>query len=435
MALTLSHALRRVKSELQLLVPDRQIERICRDCGHHWRKRLLEPAITVHLMLLQLLATVALSALPAVAHVSVTGEAIRKAKLRLPRKLFYKLVQRVCPKDPISTSLWHGLIVLIADGVSFMTQDTPELCGKYGKSSNGRRPSYSRPTPKLLAMLDLSGGFIRRVIALPWARQERTCLSRLFDACPKGSLLLGDRGLVSHAHLAMMLQRGIHGCFRLPRWLATRGRGTDLRRSRKRLGKQDLLVTWKRNHWGKTRQATWMSKRRWFELPKQLTLRQIAFRITRRGFRTHWAWIITTLTDAQAYPAQELVELYSKRWRIEVCFRDLKQTLGFKQLQGKKLDSVRREILAMVILYNLVRRVILRSARLQKVPPDRISFKAAMLWLLWNGSTAALAELQVNPLRPQRPTQPRMVKQRQRKYAQIKQNRSNLLRPPAEVKL
>ena len=233
----------------------------------------------------------------------------------------------------------------------------------------------------------------------------------------------------------MMLERGIHGCFRLPRWLVTRGRGTALRCCKQRLGKQDLLVTWKRNHWGKTRQASWMSKRRWFELPKQLTLRQIAFRITRRGFRTRWAWIITTLSDAQAYPAQELVELYSKRWRIEVCFRDLKQTLGFRQLRSKKLDSVRREILATVILYNLIRRVMLRSAQLQKVPPDRISFKAAMLWLLWNGSTAALAELRVNPLRPQRPTQPRLVKQRQRKYAQIKQNRSDLLQPPAEVKL
>jgi hypothetical protein len=219
MALTLSHALRRVKRQLQRLVPDQQVEQICRDCGHHWRKRLLEPAITLHLMLLQLLAAVALGGVPAVSHVPVSGEAFRKAKLRLPLKLFYRLVRRVCPKGLASASLWHGLIVLIVDGVSFLTEDTPDLCGKYGKSSNGRRPSHSRPTPKLLAMLDLSGGFIHRVIALPWARQERTCLSRLFDVCPKGSLLLGDRGLVSHAHLAVMLQRGLHGCFRLPRWL------------------------------------------------------------------------------------------------------------------------------------------------------------------------------------------------------------------------
>jgi hypothetical protein len=435
MALTLSHALHQVKRELRQLVPDRQIERICHDCGHHWRKRLLGPAITVHLVLLQLLAAVALGGLPAVSHMPVSGEAIRKAKLRLPLNLFYKLVRRVCPKALTPKSLWRGLSVLIVDGVSFMTEDTPELSGKYGKSSNGCRISHSRPTPKLLAMLDLSSGFMQRVIALPWARQERTCLTRLFDACPKGSLLLGDRGLVSHAFLARMLQHDIHGCFRLPCCLATRGRGTVLRWRIERFGKQDLLVAWKRNHWGKTRQAPWMSKCRWFELPKHLTLRQIAFRITRRGFRTRWAWIITTLTDAQKYPAQELVELYGKRWRIEVCFRDLKQTLGFRQLQGKTLASVRREILAMVILYNLVRQVMLRSARLQAVAPDRISFKAATLWLLWSGSADRLAKLQINLLRPNRPTQPRMVKQRQRKYAQINRKRSELLQPPAEVKL
>jgi hypothetical protein len=52
-----------------------------------------------------------------------------------------------------------------------------------------------------------------------------------------------------------------------------------------------------------------MSKVRWAALPATLTLRQVAFRLVRPGFRTTWAWVITTLLDPAKYPAEELVTL------------------------------------------------------------------------------------------------------------------------------
>lgn len=428
---TIGRALGQVKSHLEQFVPAAQIEDLCLQNRHAFRRRKQRgPAGTVHLMLLQLLAAVSMAGLRHVAKVKVTKQAIGKARKALPLRIWMELVRRVCPPGP-GLSAWHGLRVMMADAMSFLTEDTPQLADKYGKARNGKPSAdHGRPTPKLLALVDLAGGFIHQVIALPWARQERVCLARLLKACGPNALLLGDRGLVGFAQVALMLAAGVHCCLRLPRWLVVHGRGKANHRRLKRLGKQDLLVSWRKSSAG----VSWMSKRAWKALPGELVLRQISFRITRKGFRTKWAWIITTLTDPTLYPAQELVELYGKRWQIEVYFRDLKRTLKLRQTRARDVAGVRKELLAFVVLYNLVRQVMLRAAARQGVEPDRISFVDALRWLLWSEVGEQLIDLIVNPRRS-RGTQPRMLKHGRRKYARLNKPRHRLAKPACEAKL
>src|SRR5207244_4213300 len=142
-----------------------------------------------------------------------------------------------------------------------------------------------------------STGLIFQVIALPWARQERTCLTRLFQRLSKDDLLLGDRGLVGFVHLAMLLQHRLCGLIRLPYNQAIRRRGRTGHQVLRRLGKQDLLVCWP-----KGRRPAWLSRRRFTGLPACIDLRQIAFSICRKGHRTQWAYLITTLVDPEKYP-------------------------------------------------------------------------------------------------------------------------------------
>jgi len=55
MALTITEAIARIKSDVaHLLTPD-SIRTICRRVGHSWRERLLDPFTTVHLFMLQVL--------------------------------------------------------------------------------------------------------------------------------------------------------------------------------------------------------------------------------------------------------------------------------------------------------------------------------------------------------------------------------------------
>jgi hypothetical protein len=425
---TVSTSLCHVKEHLAEIVTDEEVFRICKQVGHKWRDRVLNPAVTVRVFLLQLLAKVSMQGVRHVAAISATAQAICAAKKRLPLQLLFMLVALSVPEGPPPS--WYGLAIYIADGMSFLTADTPALVKRFGKASNQRGTSSGYPVPKLLALMDFTGGFIRRVIALPAARQEFTCLSRLFAAVGKNALLLGDRGLVSFAHMTLLINAEIHGCFRLPRWQVVFGRGKCSRRLIDRLGKQDLLVGWRAS-----RRPKWLSVKRWEALAsRELVLRQIAYRVHRKGFRVQWAWIITTLLDPQKYPAAELIALYNKRWQIEVYFRDLKRTLRMELIAARTVDGARKEILAFVLLYNLVRRVMQQAAIQQGTTADRISFVDALRWLLWSSPGDPIIRLKENKPRTRR-SPPRRIKRGRHRFPQLNGSRSEFDKPPCEVKL
>jgi hypothetical protein len=89
---------------------------------------------------------------------------------------------------------------------------------------------------------------------------------------------------------------------------------------------------------------------------------------------------------------------------------------------------VRKQVLAFVLLYNLVRQIMIQAARQQGVDPERISFIDAVRWLLWSTPGEALPELVINPKR-QRATQPRMIKRGRHRYPQLNGPRDQLSRP------
>jgi hypothetical protein len=428
---TIHSALATVKSQYSELVPETMISQACVDVGHHWRQRKLDPAMTVHLLLLQLLARVALISLDQVAHVGVSAVAICRARMRLPLSVWMKLAELVghaCSGDD-ETPGYCGHTTYLVDGTTFTTPDTPQLAGKYGKASNQKKTKPGFPIPKLLALMNLASGVITKVIDLPHARGEQTVLTRMLRMLSPGDLLLGDRGLVSFAHVALMMRAGIHCLVRLPRGLVVHGRGKGSRKRLKQLGKQDMLVQWKKPPQHK---LSWLSKFSWRKLPASLQLRQVAFCLHRKGFRSQWVWIITTLDCPVKYTAQSLAELYGKRWDIEVAFRHLKQTLKMTKLSAKTVDGVKKQILAFVMLYNLVRHLMNQAAKKQGVAPDRISFSDALTALLYLAPNEPMPRLRVNPKR-ERPSEPRARKHGGYRYPVLRQSRAKLQRPHARV--
>ena len=172
---TIPHTLAGIKAQLDRYVPHTLIEDACREAGHTWRERKLGPVVTVHLFLLQLLARVALDGLRHVSGLAVSAQACCKAYQRLPLEVLRRLVEAVYEPVKTKSSRWHGLRIRLVDGMSFITADTPALGKKYGKASNHKGVSKGYPMPKLLASIDLFSGMIRRVIALPGTRGERSC--------------------------------------------------------------------------------------------------------------------------------------------------------------------------------------------------------------------------------------------------------------------
>jgi len=70
--------------------------------------------------------------------------------------------------------------------------------------------------------------------------------------------------------------------------------------------------------------------------------------------------------------------LYARRWRLELCLRDLKTTMGMEQLRCQTPDMAEKELLAYLIGHNLIRCIIAEAVATYPVELDRVSFKGAV---------------------------------------------------------
>lgn len=407
----LSAALAAVRTRSAELLDPALIRQLCREANYHWRERSLPPEESVYLLLHQLLAQVSLQGLRRVAHLGISAQAIHSARQCLPVTVLITLAEWVASEARNAKgAIWKGHRVVLADGTSCIMPDTPEVVARYGRRSNGRGRSYAYPVPLVMALMDLGTGMIMRLIPLPAHRGESSALRCMFDVLQAGDLLLADRGLPSFAVLATAALHQVEYLIGITSRQVVDRKDRHHAYRLRRLGSGDWIVRWLARAPSKA-----MTRHQWDMLPKELDLRQVSFRLYRKGYRTRSGNVITSLLDPVQYPAQEIVDLYLKRWQVEVYFRDLKQTLGMAQLSSRTCEGVRKELLGYVLLYNLVRGIMCEAAKRQHVDPDRISFADALTWLLYASPGEDLPRLVVNTKRV-RPTEPRCVKKNRRPY-------------------
>ena len=87
---------------------------------------------------------------------------------------------------------------------------------------------------------------------------------------------------------------------------------------------------------------------------------------------------MTTLLDATQYSAEDIAELYFKRWDVELSFRDLKTTMGMDVLRCQSPEMIRKEILMHFIAYNCIRRLMYEAAEEADIDPRIVSFKGSL---------------------------------------------------------
>jgi hypothetical protein len=113
--------------------------------------------------------------------------------------------------------------------------------------------------------------------------------------------------------MASLAQRGVDSVLRLHQ-----ARAVDFRRG-KVLGADDRLVQWQKP----TQRTEAWSEEEFAALPATLALGLIRLRVAAKGFRTRRVVLVTTLTDAELYPADALRELYGERWQVELHFAQI----------------------------------------------------------------------------------------------------------------
>ena len=347
-----------------------------------------------------------------------------QARHRLPRQRLEKVLvatAQAADRRVGSIGQLQGRPVKVADGSTTQLPDTAENQKRYPQPASQKK-GCGFPVMKLVALFSLSSGAILNVILGSLRHHDLRLLRQLWEQLKKGDILLGDRAFGEYTTLAGLPTQGVDVVARLHH-----RRKVDFRKAR-RLGPGDGLFVWTKG----CQQSQILSASEWALLPAQITVRIVRFTATIRGFRSRRITLVTTLLDPKLYPAQELIGLYARRWRLELCFRDLKTTMGMEQLRCKSPDMAEKELLAYLIAHNLIRCVIAQAVALHQVDLERVSFKGSVDALrqysdaiaqarnrkmrrqLWEDLLLNLARDLV-PNRPNR-TEPRAVKRRPKPY-------------------
>ena len=261
----------------------------------------------------------------------------------------------------------QGRPVKVVDGSTTQMPDTFENQKCYPQPSS-QKSGCGFPVMKFVALMSLTSGAVLNVILGSLRYHDLRLLRALWDQLKAGDIVLGDRAFGEYTTLAGLPKQGVDVVARLHH-----ARKVDFRKAR-RLGQNDGLFVWTKGY----QQSQILSPTQWALLPAQITVRVIRFTATLRGFRSRRVTLVTTLLDPKLFPPQDLVALYARRWRLELCLRDLKTTLGMEQLRCKTPDMAEKELLAYLVAHNLIRCMMAEAVARHPVDLERMSFKGCV---------------------------------------------------------
>ena len=430
MTATLTQVVKQFQQDWTAQLEPDAILTACRDAAYRWRERTLDPVTTTQLFFVQILhGNTACTHLRHLTKLNVTASAYCQARMKLPLTVFQQLLRSVSDAvqpAALEQGRWLGHRTFWVDGSSFSMPNTPALQEHFGHP--GRQlPGCGFPVAHLLALFHAGTGMVVQMLAAPLRTHDLSEVVRLHPELRSGDVLIADRGFCSYAHLALLVQAGVHAVFRMHQKQivdftpgrshvepARRGKGPKGQpRSGwlQPLGEHDQLVQWLKP----LTCPQWMEAEQFASLPARLEVRELRYRVHRKGFRVKSITLVTTLLDAALYTVEALAQLSWARWGIETNFAHLKTTMGLDVLKCKTVDGVLKELIVFALIYNLVRLVMAQAARRQQVAIDRISFVDAARWLASARDEESLPWLVINPHRPYR-YEPRVRKRRPKQY-------------------
>lgn len=301
---------------------------------------------------------------------ALTPSAYCQARARLDMETLRLIAAHLCwslARRVGTRELWHGRRVKIVDGTTLSMPDTTANQQRWPQPAS-QKPGLGFPCMKVVGVFSLASGALETYATGTLHEHESVIFRTLWDRLEKGDVMLADRGFCSYAALGALAQRGIDSVVRLHQ-----ARKVSFREGR-RLGPDDRLITWQKPA---QRTDAW-SAEAWESLPESLPVRLVRLRVSTPGFRTKSITLVTTLTDAKAWPADAIRALYAERWGVELHFAQIKTLLGLDILRCKSPELIEKETAIHLIAYNLVRLLMQRSASDYHAELARLSFKGTL---------------------------------------------------------
>ena len=285
---------------------------------------------------------------------------------------------------------WRGFTLKAIDGSSLQLADTEENQAKYPQPTIQKK-GCGFPTMGIVGITNLTHGGWEGFETCGWQKHDARMAPRLLKHIESADLLLADRAFCSYEFIARITtERQGHVLMRLHQ---ARHKKLDWRRG-KRVNSYERLVEWKKP----TRPATSeLTQEEWEALPETLTLRYIKMGYEDRDGKTRPLVVVTDLIDPIKFPGDELIDLYARRWEIEVKLRDIKTTLGFELVRVQTPEMAHKSLLMILIAYNLIRSLMQTAASLKEKPVWHLSFKGVVDQV--NSSGAGFLEIARHPMK------------------------------------
>ena len=257
----------------------------------------------------------------------------------------------------------------LVDGFTVSMPDTIKNQAEYPQPAT-QKPGLGFPLARCVALFSLATAMALDLELGPYSGKETgetALLRKLMARLEIGDILVGDCYFCSFFMIVLLKELKVDCVFRLHQC-----RTADFSRGQ-RLGKKDHVVRWAR-----PQKPGWMDAETYARMPETIEVREIEVRVDKPGFRPDSLVVVTTLVDADKYTADEIRDLFRKRWLVEQDIRALKSNLGIDVLRCQTPEMVRKELWAALLAYNLIRQTMLQAALRADLSPRDLSFTHAL---------------------------------------------------------
>ncbi|WP_246109582.1 hypothetical protein [Roseimaritima multifibrata] len=169
---------------LDLLLPQAEVSRICRELGYSFRDRLFNPMVVVWMFVSQVLSADhscqqavtrfnAWRVARGLARVSSETTSYRKARGKLPEQLFERLLawtSKRCDEATNGAWLFKGRLVEMVDGWTVTMADTKENQQQYPQMKS-QKPGCGFPIARMIGVFSLATGSIQFNVLAPYRRK------------------------------------------------------------------------------------------------------------------------------------------------------------------------------------------------------------------------------------------------------------------------
>lgn len=303
-------------------------------------------------------------AMPELADRCITSSATTQARQRIGaeplRWLFESSALQWISQDQ-NHFLFHGLNLLAMDGTTLRLADSAANRDHFGAQHYANAKVASYPQARGVTLMMVATQLIRDARFGPYKTSETTYAHELLASVPDDSLTIIDKAFLSAQLLCNLVRQGHNRHFLIPaksntKWTLIEGTEAD--------GLVEMTVSAEARKQDATLPKTWRAR---------------ALRVV--GENGKIRYLLTSLTDRKMYKAAELIACYSRRWRIETSYRELKHSMmgAALTLRSMTVEGTQQEIWGAMIAYNLIRIEIAKAALEAKCEPTEISFTLALV--------------------------------------------------------